>query len=427
MNNQLREALDTIMDIQDAQGTNRKKQLLEYHSNNDTLKDILHFVFNPYVRTGIGKAKWNSIKNYPPYMYEDGTIQGQFTYLLHNNTGRDKDVARIKSWIEAISEPANSNWKRFEQVLCDIFTKDLKMGISTTTINKVFPDLIPGFGVQLACKWQDNMDMLRHQEIFVTEKLDGNRCFAQVKNHQVTFYSRSGREIEGLNDVAEELSRLVDGWYDGELLASTFNKTQSTIRKKGNKKDVVFNIFDYVSEYEVQQQRGLAIYSARRQALNEIFQGIEKFKYNKIVPIIYQGKFDSDLLLETLSQYVSGGSEGLMINLNSTYQFGRTNQLLKVKNMNTIDLRIIGIQEGRGEFANTCGALVVEYKGYTVGVGSGLSKFDREYFWNNKSDVIGKIAEIQYFEETKDQNGHLSLRFPVFKQIRTDKDEISYN
>ena len=426
MNNQLREALDTIMDIQDAQGTNRKKQLLEYHSNNDTLKDILHFVFNPYIRTGIGKTK---LHNMPlgvdiPEDIENYTIQGTMTYLLHNNTGRDVDVLRVMQFVEGQTFGVNP---RFSEILYDVFTKDLKMGISTTTINKVFPNLIPGFGLQLACKWQDNISILQNQQIFITEKLDGNRCFAQVKNHQVTFYSRSGREIEGLNDVAEELSRLVDGWYDGELLASTFNETQSTIRKKGNKKDVVFNIFDYVSEYEVQQQRGLAIYSARRQALNEIFQGIEKFKYNKVVPIIYQGKFDSDLLLETLSQYVSNGSEGLMINLNSTYQFGRTDQLLKVKNMGTIDLKIIGLQEGRGEFANTCGALTVEYKGYPVGVGSGLSKFDREYFWNNKSDIIGKIAEIQYFEECKDQHGNLSLRFPVFKQIRTDKDEISYN
>lgn len=422
MNEQLIVALNVLLEIKDAQGLNAKRDLLIENKSNNTLQDILYFVFNPYIRTGIGWSKLNKMEG-PieiPNDVDMWTIQGTFTYLEHNNTGRDKDIIRVMQFVETKPE-------KFKSILYDIFTKSLKLGISTTTINRVFNDLIPGFGVQLACKWQDNIDMLRHQEIFVTEKLDGNRCFAQVKNHQVTFYSRSGREIEGLNDVAEELSRLVDGWYDGELLASTFNETQSTIRKKGNKKDVVFNIFDYVSEYEVQQQRGLAIYSARRQALNEIFQGIEKFKYNKVVPIIYQGKFDSDLLLETLSQYVSNGSEGLMINLNSTYQFGRTDQLLKVKNMNTIDLRIIGMQEGRGEFANTCGALVVEYKGYTVGVGSGLSKFDREYFWNNKSDIIGKIAEIQYFEETKDQNGHLSLRFPVFKQIRTDKDEISYN
>lgn len=426
MDGKLREALDTIIDIQDAQGTNRKKQLLLYHRYNDTLRDILYFVFNPYIRTGIGKSKWYNIEHYGPYLFEDTTIQGQFIYLSHNNTGRDKDVARIKSWIEAISEPANSNWKRFEQVLCDIFTKDLKMGISTTTINKIFPNLIPGFGVQLACKWQDNLDILKDQYIFVTEKLDGNRCFAEVRNHNVRFFSRSGREIEGLTEVANELSKLVDGWYDGELLAKSFNETQSTIRKKGNKTDIVFNIFDYLTLNEVETQNGKYNYNDRREILSDIFQGIEKFEYTKLVPLVWKGKFDDDLLLTMLNQYTSNGSEGLMINLDAPYQFNRTNYLLKVKKMNTIDLKIIGLQEGRGEFANTCGAIIVDYKGYPVGVGSGLDKLNRIYFWNNKEDIIGRVAEIQFFEECHDISGNISLRFPVFLRLREEGKEVSY-
>lgn len=426
MDGKLLEALNTIIDIQDAQGTNRKKQLLLYHRYNDTLRDILYFVFNPYIKTGIGKSKWYSIEHYGPYLFEDGTIQGQFTYLSHNNTGRDKDIARIKSWIEAISEPANSNWKRFEQVLCDIFTKDLKMGISTTTINKIFPDLIPGFGVQLACKWQDNLDILKDQYIFVTEKLDGNRCFAEVRNHNVRFFSRSGREIEGLTEVANELSKLVDGWYDGELLAKSFNETQSTIRKKGNKTDIVFNIFDYLTLNEVETQNGKYNYNDRREILSDIFQGIEKFEYTKLVPLVWKGKFDDDLLLTMLNQYTSNGSEGLMINLDAPYQFNRTNYLLKVKKMNTIDLKIVGLQEGRGEFANTCGAIIVDYKGYPVGVGSGLDKLNRIYFWNNKEDIIGRVAEIQFFEECHDISGNISLRFPVFLRLREEGKEVSY-
>lgn len=425
MNNQLREALDTIMDIQDAQGTNRKKQLLEYHSNNDTLKDILHFVFNPYIRTGIGKTK---LHNMPlgidiPEDIENYTIQGTMTYLLHNNTGRDVDVLRVMQFVEGQTFGVNP---RFSEILYDVFTKDLKMGISTTTINKVFPNLIPGFGLQLACKWQDNISILQNQEIFVTEKLDGNRCFAQVKDHKATLFSRSGRIIEGLTDVEQELSAFIDGWYDGELLARTFNETQSTIRKKGTKKDVVFNIFDYLTLEEVEKQTGTEDYMDRRGMLDGIFVYCNATKYTKPVPLIYKGKFDEDTVLSLLQQYTSNGSEGLMINLNSPYQFDRTNQLLKVKNMGTIDLKIIGLQEGRGEFANTCGALTVEYKGYPVGVGSGLSKFDREYFWNNKEDIIGRVAEIQYFEETRDQNGNLSLRFPVFKGLREEGKEVSY-
>ncbi len=93
LNEQLRAALNTIIDIQNASGLNRKKELLSWQKDNDTLKDILYFVFNPYIRTGIGWTKLKKIKN-PEYMeIEPGhTIQGMFTYLLHNNTGRDRDI-----------------------------------------------------------------------------------------------------------------------------------------------------------------------------------------------------------------------------------------------------------------------------------------------------------------------------------------------
>ena len=39
--------------------------------------------------------------------------------------------------------------------------------------------------------------------------------------------------------------------------------------------------------------------------------------------------------------------------------------------------------------------------------------------------VQGKIVEVQYFEITKDKTGTESLRFPVFKHLRTDKTEPS--
>lgn len=421
MNEQLKMALNVLMDVQDSSGLNRKRDLLQAHRSNQTLQDIIYFVFNPYVRTGIGLAKLNKMDKSPIYVnIEEGyTIQGQFTYLMHNNTGRDQDIARVWNYI-------NCQEEKFRPLLRAIFTKTLKLGVSGTTFEKIWPGLIPGFGVQLACKWQDNKSLLQGQEIFITEKLDGNRCFAEVNHGNVTFYSRSGREIEGLDDVANDLKNLVDGWYDGELLAKTFNETQSTIRKKGKKSDVVFNVFDYVTRNEVAEQTGTHDYLIRRQFMKQIFDTHDEMENVKMVPIIARGKFDEDWVLNLLSEYTSKGSEGLMINLNSPYQFTRTDQLLKVKKMGTIDLKVIGMQEGRGEFADTCGALTVEYKGYPVGVGSGLSKEDRIFFWNNREEIIGRVVEVQYFEETKDQNGNLSLRFPVFKGLREEGKGVSY-
>ena len=426
MNEQLRKALNTIIDIQDASGLNRKKELLSRQRDNETLKNILYFVFNPYIRTGIGWTKLKKIKN-PEYInIEPGhTIEGMFTYLIHNNTGRDKDIMYVWNYIDAMTKNEIQE-QRFKDVLGSIFTKNLKLGISTTSIHTVWPDLIPGFGVQLACKWQDHFDYLEGKEIFITEKLDGNRCFANVKDHKCTFYSRSGREISGLEQVEDELSRLVDGWYDGELLGKDFQETQSTLRTKGSKTEVVFNIFDYVTDKEVQEQQGIYNYLARRNELERIFKGIEKFQYVKLVPLIGRGKFDKEWVRELLTEYTSNGSEGLMINLNSPYQFGRTIELLKVKNMYTLDLRITGMREGSGEFADTCGALIVDYKGYEVGVGSGISKEERIEFWNNQEKYIGRVIEVQAFEETVDQNGNLSLRFPVYKGLRDIDKEVSY-
>ena len=40
MNEQLRKALNTIIDIQDASGLNRKKELLSRQRDNETLKNI---------------------------------------------------------------------------------------------------------------------------------------------------------------------------------------------------------------------------------------------------------------------------------------------------------------------------------------------------------------------------------------------------
>ena len=74
----------------------------------------------------------------------------------------------------------------------------------------------------------------------------------------------------------------------------------------------------------------------------------------------------------------------------------------------------------------TLGKLVVDYKGFEVRVGSGLTDEERDNIWNNPESAIGHLIEVKYMQESKDENGDLSLRHPVFVRIRDDKDDVSY-
>ena len=95
--------------------------------------------------------------------------------------------------------------------------------------------------------------------------------------------------------------------------------------------------------------------------------------------------------------------------------------------MQSADLKIIGFEEGTGKNRNTLGAIIVDYKGNKVKVGSGFSDIDRDYIWNNQKELVDKIVEVQYFEETTNKkDNNISLRFPVYLRLRSDKNEISY-
>ncbi|KAI9224311.1 hypothetical protein BC828DRAFT_373842 [Blastocladiella britannica] len=61
-------------------------------------------------------------------------------------------------------------------------------------------------------------------------------------------------------------------------------------------------------------------------------------------------------------------------------------------------------------------AVLIEHRGKRVAVGSGLSMADRLGWALDPSLVVGKIATVQYFEETKDG----SLRFPSLKAVLGD-------
>ena len=57
------------------------------------------------------------------------------------------------------------------------------------------------------------------------------------------------------------------------------------------------------------------------------------------------------------------------------------------------------------------------HKGHQVKVGSGWNQEQRLKYEANPELIIGKTITVQYFEETKNQKGGISLRFPTVKHV----------
>ena len=419
--------------IKNTSSNNEKQGILEQNKNDELLKEILYFVYNPYFRTGLSSKKIKkkiAPTEYRLLLQQDNSITYIFNYLKDHNTGTDQDIAHVQWYIRNYSEGC-------PEIVEEILTQNLKIGMTAKSINKVWNNLIPEFNVMLADKYWEKIDKLEQEKprILVTQKLDGMRCTTIKLGDKINLMSRSGQLMTGFVEIEHELRELPDGVYDGEILADLsidnsldlFASTVSAARTKDTKKkNMTYNVFDYVKKVE-EFVTGMFSESCvqRKQNLENILKKAH-CNYIKYVEVLYDGEYNSDIIDKLLNKALSLQQEGIMLNIaDAPYQKKRTTDILKVKKMNTVDLFVTNVFEGKGKYKGTLGGVLVEYKGQPVGVGSGFSDIQRKMIWEHPESIVGKLIEVQYFEESKDKNGKPSLRFPVFKKIRLDKNEES--
>ena len=412
-----------IKKIQNTSSMNEKINILKENKNNELLKDVLYYTYNPYMKYKITEK---SLREGSLHVEHD--IFTLMDLLAENNINDDlRDIANSFLTMQEDEDIKN--------LYTMMLLKDLRCNLSSKTINKVWKGLIPEFNVMLASKYWDNIDRVKGKEFIVTTKLDGGRMIAWKENGIFKAFTRQGKEIKGLIEIAEDFKNIPDNTVlDGELLLRNDNNLESKdlyratmkeARKDGEKHNLMFNIFDILPLEDFKNGKCDIPCKERKGILHKLFENNEFKNIVEVVPL-YIGK-DTNKITELLNQAISRDEEGVMVNLSEApYECKRTKSILKVKVMQTCDLKIIGFEEGTGKNKGLLGALIVDYKNNELGVGSGFSDADREYVWNNKDKLIGRVVEVQFFEETKNQNGGLGLRFPVFKCIREIGKEISY-
>lgn len=404
-----------------------KQEVLQKYKDDEVIQKYLKIAFDPYTAYGISKKKLSKDVEVTASWWAPSIFE-LFEYLTKHNTGRDLDVKVCQIALESVAFEDQKAAALLETLIC----KDLAIGCDAKTINSVIPNLIPTFNVQLAQKFFEKPEKVIGKHFAVTTKIDGGRIIAIKDNGQVSFYTRAGQRYEGLVDLEREmLDTLPDGTVlDGEITIldnkgipskEAYKRAMKITRSDGEKHGLKMICFDAMYIDEWKEQNCTHDYTERRLLLQGLMS-THPHAYFEVLPVLYAGD-DTARILELLDEAIANQEEGIMINIcDAPYEFGRTWSLMKVKKMNTLDLEIVGYEEGTGRLAGTLGAIHVRYKdGNIVKVGSGFTDELRTLIWLEPSDFVGKIVEVQYFEETTNADGGISLRFPVFKDFRPDK------
>lgn len=423
---------EIIEQLQATSSRNEKAAILEANKDNELWTEVLKFLLDPMVVTGISIPKLS--KSLSGIDIEHRNLIGVMNYLRRYNTGRDVDVAVCQDLLARF--PEHKDW------MAQLLTKSLKFGVDTSTVNKIYgKGFIKVFAVMLAESFADNPKHLDGKEFIVTQKLDGVRCVAFVHdNGEVQFFTRNGQDYGEVPDVAEDLLRLgVRGVaYDGELIAASrstdssevFRQTVSTANRKGVKTGLIYHVFDRLPISEFLDGYSPELCTSRKHGLYKSFKGRDDVQWVELVENLYEGN-DQNMITELSSVATKNGWEGLMLDVaDAPYQAKRTRDLLKVKKFKTVDVRVTGVFEGIGALVGTLGGIHVEFdidgKTYTSKCGSGFTFEQRDKYWAHPELLIGKIVELKCFEVSYDKDGSRSLRFPIWLDIiRTDKDETS--
>lgn len=364
---------------------------------------------------------------------------------------RNEDTHTIKELIEPLKHLADHTEQRItlaEFYLGDfgcfiepIVNRTLRLGIGKSLLSKAKT-------TPMLAKKYEPMGIL-HQDMAVTEKLDGNRCIASWDGEKWNFTSRSGKPMKVNFDMTGMPTEFI---YDGEVMSieqtklsikrihniftgrdtsmvSTedaqlmFNKTSGLINRKGPKSGLIYNIFDIISDLK---------YIDRRERLEWVKQE-QKTDEVRIIPLLYVGT-DVNLVDSLLDKMVAYGGEGIMLNVyNRGYEHKRSDALLKYKQVKTMDMRVTGIAPGAGKYEGQVGALKCymrtdDGKEVICEVGTGLSDAQREQ-WASTHEIVGKIVQVGFHELTQNREyigtNVYSLRFPRLICVRKDKDETS--
>lgn len=418
--------LEILNDMASNSSRNYKLKVAQKNSTNDVFKKVVFLAYDPFTQFYIRK-----IPAYAPRL--DGGTR-DLTWALNELNQLSSRHVTGNAGIDHLTMILENLSTENAQVIERIIAKDLKVGASESTFNKVWPGLIHEYPCMLCSAFDEKLVAKINYPAFVQKKEDGMRFNAIVNNGTVEFRSRNGKEIQLLGNLEKEFLEMADGRnlvFDGELLVMTEDgavcdrQTGNGILNKANKCTISADeaslvnaeLWDMIPFDDFQNGIWNVEYSTRWDYL----LATKKDHLKKIHFVDTAIVHSYDEARNIFEDFLSRGYEGIILkDSDGIWENKRSKSQIKFKGENECDLRIVGVKEGTGKYEGMIGALECESECgiLKVSVGSGFNDDQRK---KKPEDLINKIAAIKYNMKIKNKQGEESLFLPIVVEIREDK------
>lgn len=457
--------LEILSEIENEKGSTKKKKVLQKHKNNIALQEFWLLTY--------GRINLHTRKTVPLEIGSDSNPKnfGAVLYLL--------DQLRLKTssgnaQAQMIEDTLKGLHPDCIEVYNRVVSKNLRCGIGATVANSVWgKDFIKKYPVMLISPYcPKKAAKIMKGGAVLQLKSDGVRGICEITqawdNRLVSFFSRQGEQFFGLESVFEdqvkslakkmywlnghdffidgEFAVIEDGKHNPSKASGIMNKAIQGTATDEELKSLVYIVWDVYIPAGPDADN----YKDR---LEDLKDGLDDSNPKNIM-------LAETWYVETLEQVaakyqeiVDAGNEGVVLkSLSNKWADKRVTDCIKYKEKHQAEFVIKGHylgEEGK-EFQKVLGGFYIESQDGKVisKTGSGLTFYDRgilagtldskgkpiylkdddgNYIKDpsaNYEDYHGQIVTIEYNKRTKTKDGRetFSLRFPIVKQFRLDKD-----
>jgi hypothetical protein len=411
----MNELIKIVHHLRLAKGTNQKLKILESYKDAKLWLQFLKYTYDESITYGVSAP--------PSTNFDECEIDQEMFDILDQLANREITGNEAKLVVKLLSN-------RYGEIPRLILGRSIKAGISTTSINKVYSELIPVFE---SMKGRD-VPIIEYP-VYTSIKFDGVKVFVFNDMDGPVLKTSSGANFK-LDSLYKEFVNASTGVYEGELIHKEGKQIhRSVITGKlnsllaGTKTDIddyKYMVYDFIPYAEWLRPQHLSDYTpfkTRQKILSDIFKLC--IGDSSIVFHVRQDVHENvEQVISVYEYLVSIGYEGVMCRYaEDPYMWYRTNRLIKKKAIKECVLNCIGIIPHTNPDKGIVGSLICEGRITTkeygeifvkVNVGSGLDKEDinqtEDYF-------VGENIEVLYNTVTKTDEGY-SLFLPRFKRIQ---------